>query len=115
MESKEQVVEACVKYRKVMSLSSTVYQLFFIWRHYGQLGSEATSFIRIGQATWNPDHRKMAEIISRQARAIGVTQAFAPVLIYPGLMMAVRMKAMARSNIISAMGTVYVKNLERWN
>lgn len=120
MESKEQVVEALREIQeKVMSLSKhRIPAIFHMETLCGALMPEATSFPSgIGQAsTWNPDlQKKMAEIISRQARAIGVTQAFAPVLDIS------RDSRMGRQNesygedptLASAMGTAYVQGIQK--
>ncbi|OCT11856.1 beta-glucosidase [Paenibacillus pectinilyticus] len=82
---KEAVVEKVTRIqKKIMELSEHhIPALFHIETLTGALVPEATSFpsgIGIG-STWNPGlHKEMAEIVSKQARAVGAMHAFAPVL-----------------------------------
>lgn len=85
LSTKEEVIDKIVLIQqKIMELSENRIPAFFhIETLAGALLPEATSFPSgIGQAsTWNPKLQKeMAKIMSRQARAVGATHAFAPVL-----------------------------------
>lgn len=85
LENKEAVVDKVTQIqKKIMELSKhNIPAIFHLETLAGALLPEATSFpTGIGQAsTWNPELQKeLAEIISSQARAVGVSQAFAPVL-----------------------------------
>ncbi len=85
LENKESVVEK-VAYiqKKIMKLSEhNIPAIFHVETLTGAMLPEATSFpTGIGQAsTWNPTLQKeLATIIRNQARAVGVSHAFAPVL-----------------------------------
>lgn len=85
LENKESVVEKVTRIQdKIMELSEhRIPAIFHLETLAGALLPEATSFPPgIGQAsTWNPGlQKKLARIISNQARAVGVSHAFAPVL-----------------------------------
>lgn len=85
LENKEAVVEKVTHIQnKIMELSEhRIPAIFHLETLAGALLPEATSFpTGIGQAsTWNPALQKeLASIISKQARAVGVSHAFAPVL-----------------------------------
>ncbi|MEK5061437.1 beta-glucosidase [Paenibacillus sp. FSL H7-0326] len=85
LDSKESVVEKVTRIQdKIMELSDhRIPAIFHLETLAGALLPEATSFPPgIGQAsTWNPALQKeLAKIIRNQARAVGVSHAFAPVL-----------------------------------
>ncbi|AFC29026.1 hypothetical protein PM3016_2130 [Paenibacillus mucilaginosus 3016] len=85
LENKESVVEKVTRIQdKMMELSEhRIPAIFHLETLAGALLPEATSFPPgIGQAsTWNPGLQKeLATIIRKQARAVGVSHAFAPVL-----------------------------------
>ncbi|MDQ8736499.1 glycoside hydrolase family 3 N-terminal domain-containing protein [Paenibacillus sp. LHD-38] len=82
---KDVVVEKVTRIqKKIMELSEHhIPALFHMETLTGAMIPGATSFPSgIGQgSTWNPQlHKKMAVIASRQARAVGASHAFAPVL-----------------------------------
>jgi len=85
LSNKEEVIEKITQIQtKIMELSDHhIPAIFHLETLAGAFLPEATSFpTGIGQAaTWNPQLQKqLATIISKQARAVGVTHAFAPVL-----------------------------------
>ncbi len=85
LENKESVVEKVTHIQhKIMELSDhNIPAIFHVETLTGAMLPEATSFpTGIGQAsTWNPGLQKeLAGIIRDQARAVGVSHAFAPVL-----------------------------------
>jgi len=85
LDSKESVVEKVTRLQnKIMELSAhNIPAIFHVETLTGAMLPEATSFpTGIGQAsTWNPGLQKeLAGIIRKQARAVGVSHAFAPVL-----------------------------------
>lgn len=85
LENKESVVDKVTRIQdKIMELSDHgIPAIFHLETLAGALLPEATSFPPgIGQAsTWNPALQKeLAKVISNQARAVGVSHAFAPVL-----------------------------------
>ncbi|WP_336773050.1 glycoside hydrolase family 3 N-terminal domain-containing protein [Paenibacillus sp. MMO-58] len=118
--SKEAVVEK-VTYiqKKLMGLSKhRIPAIFHMETLAGAFAPEATSFPSgIGQAsTWNPELQKeLSKIIGKQARAIGATHAFAPVLDIS------RDSRFGRQGetygedpaLASAMGTAYVSGLQQ--
>lgn len=85
LENKESVVDKVTRIQdKIMALSDHgIPAIFHLETLAGALLPEATSFPPgIGQAsTWNPALQKeLAKVIRNQARAVGVSHAFAPVL-----------------------------------
>lgn len=85
LEDKESVADKVTSIQnKIMELSEhRIPAIFHLETLAGALLPEATSFpTGIGQAsTWNPALQKeLAKVISNQARAVGVSHAFAPVL-----------------------------------
>ena len=85
MDSKEQVADLLRKMQEeIMTLSEHhIPAIFHMETLCGGMMPQATSFpSAIGQAsTWDPELvKKMAIVIRKQIRAVGITQAFAPVL-----------------------------------
>jgi len=120
LSSKEEVVEKITQIqRKIMDLSEHhIPAIFHLETLAGAFLPEATSFpTGIGQAaTWNPDLQKeLATIISKQARAVGVSHAFAPVL---DIARDPRFGRYGETygedpTLASAIGTAYVAGLQR--
>jgi len=119
LESKEQVAKTVRELQdKIMALSEhNIPAIFHIETLCGGMMPEATNFpSAIGQAsTWNPELQKeMTNVIREQLRAVGITQAFAPVLDIS------RDSRMGRQNesygedptLAAAMGTAYVKGMQ---
>ncbi len=119
MYSKEQAADILRKVQEeIMELSEHhIPAIFHLETLCGAMIQQATSFQSgIGQAsTWNPKlQKKMADIIRRQVRSAGITQAFAPVL---DISRDSRMGRQGESygedpTLASAMGTAYVQGMQ---
>ncbi|MFD2329347.1 glycoside hydrolase family 3 N-terminal domain-containing protein [Cohnella sp. GCM10020058] len=119
LENKESVADKVTRIQnKIMELSEhRIPAIFHLETLAGALLPEATSFpTGIGQAsTWNPALQKeLAKVISSQARAVGVSHAFAPVL---DIARDPRFGRMGETYgedpaLAAAMGTAYVSGLQ---
>lgn len=119
LNTKEEAAALLTKLQKrVMALSEhRIPAIFHIETLCGVMMPEATSFPSgVGQAaTWDPDlQERMAGCIRRQARAVGATQAFAPVL---DVAHDARFGRQGESygedpTLASAMGAAYVRGMQ---